>query len=367
MSFMATRLSSEDNGQIKAKQKLAINIKENKETDETKLKRSQEEAVLFKENHTRYVNEQLKKLESVNVYLERTVHVQAFNQKMGFNQTKGPRLAGGVNKFSDYTFRVITLEKLKKEVANNNSITIDLNGYENFTNGHIPNAINGFANNLETKLPKDKKTLIAVYFPLKNCDAWNKVADIHQLGYNNIAYLIDGLYAWVNDGGALEKSPKEKFSEGDSGLVIYKNKLKNIDIAISVSDTLIVKSNCEEFAGISLKWFNNSPQVISKEQLKKAISEKDATLIDLSGYENYLKGHIPSALNGYENNIISKLPTIKNSLIIFYFPPEDLNGWSKLQEIDSLIHDKRLGFSYDIKFFTGGIPEWLENGGQLEK
>src|ERR1051325_7048461 len=59
---------------------------------------------------------------------------------------------------------------------------------------------------------------------------------------------------------------------------------------------------------------------ISISELKKAISEKTVTVIDVNGSESYQGGHIPTAIDyeKIEGKFAKALPQDKNALVVAY-------------------------------------------------
>lgn len=115
--------------------------------------------------------------------------------------TAGAAFAGG--------YPEISVEELKKAIADKKVAIIDVNGTESYKKGHIPGAIDFQANkdNLAALLPADKSTLVVAYCGSEYCKAYKKGAKAAEdLGYTNVRHLSGGIAGWKKAGAELEKS-----------------------------------------------------------------------------------------------------------------------------------------------------------------
>jgi rhodanese-related sulfurtransferase len=99
----------------------------------------------------------------------------------------------------------ITVEELKKAIAEKKVTIVDTNGSESFAKGHIPSALDAKADGFDAKLPADKASLIVLYCGAEKCTGCKDSEKITKLGYTNIKCLADGLKAWTKADGKLEK------------------------------------------------------------------------------------------------------------------------------------------------------------------
>lgn len=100
----------------------------------------------------------------------------------------------------------ISIEDLKKAIAEKKVVLLDCNGDESFAKGHIPTAINCKAADFESKLPADKAALVVAYCGSEKCTAWKGGASkLSKLGYTNVKHFSGGLKGWTEGGGSLEK------------------------------------------------------------------------------------------------------------------------------------------------------------------
>lgn len=102
----------------------------------------------------------------------------------------------------------ISIEDLKKAIAEGKATVIDVNGSASFAKGRVPGAIDFAANkdNLAAKLPEDKNALIVAYCGGPSCSAYKAAAKkAEELGYTNVKHLSAGISGWKNAGETLEK------------------------------------------------------------------------------------------------------------------------------------------------------------------
>lgn len=123
-------------------------------------------------------------------------------------------------------------------------------------------------------------------------------------------------------------------------------------LALTLSVIALVAVNA--FAG-------NIPD-ISITELKKAMADKEVTIIDVNGSETYAKGHIPGSIDfiAVKENFASKLPSDKGALIVAYCGSEKCSAYAKAAQAA-----KDLGYT-NVKHFTPGLKGWKEAGETLE-
>src|SRR4051812_5269967 len=66
-------------------------------------------------------------------------------------------------------------------------------------------------------------------------------------------------------------------------------------------------------------------------EVKKAIAEGKATIIDVNGTQSYQKGHVPGAKDfaTVSSNLAKTLPSDKNALVIAYCGGPSCNAYTK--------------------------------------
>jgi rhodanese-related sulfurtransferase len=102
---------------------------------------------------------------------------------------------------------------------------------------------------------------------------------------------------------------------------------------------------------------------LSIKELKKAISEKKATVIDVNGTESYQKGHIPSAIDfeANEEKLAKLLPQDKSALIVAYCGGPKCMAYKQAAKAA-----EKLGYK-NIKHLSAGISGWKDAGEKTEK
>jgi rhodanese-related sulfurtransferase len=102
---------------------------------------------------------------------------------------------------------------------------------------------------------------------------------------------------------------------------------------------------------------------ISLADLKKAIADKDVTLVDVNGPESYQSGHIPGALDYFavEKDFAAKLPADKDALIVAYCGSPQCGAYAK-----AATAAQKLGYT-NVKHFAPGIAGWKEAKEPTEK
>ena len=102
---------------------------------------------------------------------------------------------------------------------------------------------------------------------------------------------------------------------------------------------------------------------ISLADLKKAIADKDVTLIDVNGTEKYDQGHIPGAIDytAVKTDLAAKLPADKDALIVAYCGSPQCGAYAR-----AATAAKELGYT-NVKHYSGGIKGWTEAGEPTEK
>ncbi len=102
---------------------------------------------------------------------------------------------------------------------------------------------------------------------------------------------------------------------------------------------------------------------ISIAELKKAISEKKVTVIDVNGATSYKNGHVPTALDfaDVKDSLASKLPADKGALVVAYCGGPSCNAYTRAANAA-----KELGYT-NVKHLSAGISGWLQAGEATEK
>jgi rhodanese-related sulfurtransferase len=102
----------------------------------------------------------------------------------------------------------ISIDELKKAIADKKVTLIDVNGTDSWKDGHIPGAID-FATakaDLKSKLPADKNALVVAYCGNENCGAYARGAKAAaELGYTNVKHFKPGIAGWKAKGEKTEK------------------------------------------------------------------------------------------------------------------------------------------------------------------
>ena len=98
-------------------------------------------------------------------------------------------------------------------------------------------------------------------------------------------------------------------------------------------------------------------------EVKKAISEGKATIIDVNGSASYSKGHVPGAIDfaTVNKDLASKLPSDKSALVIAYCGGPSCNAYTKAANAA-----KALGYT-NVKHMSAGISGWLQAGEKTDK
>ena len=105
-------------------------------------------------------------------------------------------------------FPDISIEELKKAIAEKKVVVIDVNGTKSYKAGHVPTAVD-FAevkDTLADVLPKEKDALVVAYCGSPSCQAYTRAANAAaKLGYTNVKHLSAGISGWLQ-----AKEPTEK-------------------------------------------------------------------------------------------------------------------------------------------------------------
>ena len=102
---------------------------------------------------------------------------------------------------------------------------------------------------------------------------------------------------------------------------------------------------------------------ISIKDLKKAIADKNVTVIDVNGTESWEKGHIPSALDFEKNSesFAKILPQDKSALVVAYCGGPKCMAYKQAAQAA-----EKLGYK-NVKHLSAGISGWKEAGEKTEK
>jgi rhodanese-related sulfurtransferase len=93
-------------------------------------------------------------------------------------------------------------------VAARSAVILDANGSDSYKAGHIPGAIDFWANKdrLASLLPADKNALVVAYCYNPQCPAYAQAAEAaEKLGYTNIKHYRPGITGWIKSGAPTEK------------------------------------------------------------------------------------------------------------------------------------------------------------------
>ncbi len=102
----------------------------------------------------------------------------------------------------------ISINDLKKAIAEKKVVLIDANGTDSWQEGHIPSAIDFESNTekLAKVLPQDKSALVVAYCGGPKCMAYKQAAQAAQkLGYKNVKHLSAGISGWKDAGEKMDK------------------------------------------------------------------------------------------------------------------------------------------------------------------
>lgn len=126
--------------------------------------------------------------------------------------------------------------------------------------------------------------------------------------------------------------------------------MKKIALALSV----ITLFAANVFAGA----FPN----ISIDELKKAISDNEVTILDVNGSQSYAVGHIPGAIDytAEKEALASKLPADKSALIVAYCGSEQCGAYARAAKAA-----QDLGYT-NVKHFSPGLKGWKSAGEPLQ-
>jgi rhodanese-related sulfurtransferase len=93
---------------------------------------------------------------------------------------------------------------------------------------------------------------------------------------------------------------------------------------------------------------------ISVADLKKAIADKKAVVIDVNGSDSWKAGHVPTALDfdAVKESLKAKLPADKKALIVAYCGGPRCNAYTAAANAA-----KELGYT-NVKHLSAGISGW---------
>jgi rhodanese-related sulfurtransferase len=104
----------------------------------------------------------------------------------------------------------ITVEELKKLMAEQKVVVVDVRGVDAYNGGHIKGSINLPLDKIQAggykDLPRDKRVITYCSCGAENTSA-AATALLEKAGFKNGAALLGGTHAWQNSGGEMEKSP----------------------------------------------------------------------------------------------------------------------------------------------------------------
>lgn len=98
-------------------------------------------------------------------------------------------------------------------------------------------------------------------------------------------------------------------------------------------------------------------------EVKKAIAEGKATIIDVNGAQSYKNGHVPGALDytAISKDLASKLPADKGALVIAYCGGPSCNAYTRAANAAVA-----LGYT-NVKHMSAGISGWVKAGEKTDK
>jgi rhodanese-related sulfurtransferase len=101
---------------------------------------------------------------------------------------------------------------------------------------------------------------------------------------------------------------------------------------------------------------------ISVADLKKAIAEKKAVVIDVNGSDSWKAGHVPTALDfeSVKADLKAKLPEDKKTLVVAYCGGPQCSAYTRAAKAA-----KELGYT-NVKHLSAGISGWKAAGEKTE-
>lgn len=101
---------------------------------------------------------------------------------------------------------------------------------------------------------------------------------------------------------------------------------------------------------------------ISVADLKKAIAEKKAVVIDVNGSDSWKAAHVPTALDfeSVKADLKAKLPEDKKTLVVAYCGGPQCNAYTRAAKAA-----KELGYT-NVKHLSAGISGWKAAGEKTE-
>lgn len=102
---------------------------------------------------------------------------------------------------------------------------------------------------------------------------------------------------------------------------------------------------------------------VSIAEVKTAIKEKKAVIIDVNGTDSYAKKHVPTALDfeAIEKDLAKHLPSDKDSLVIAYCGGPKCSAYQAAAKAA-----QKLGYK-NVKHMSAGISGWVDAGEKTEK
>ena len=101
---------------------------------------------------------------------------------------------------------------------------------------------------------------------------------------------------------------------------------------------------------------------ISVADLKKALADKKAVVIDVNGSDSYAAGHVPSAVDfaAKKGELASVLPADKGALVVAYCGGPSCNAYQAAAK-------KAVALGYtNVKHLSAGISGWKAAGEKTE-
>ena len=126
--------------------------------------------------------------------------------------------------------------------------------------------------------------------------------------------------------------------------------MRNKLMALVAARAVTVSLNAREFPDITIA------------DLKKAIAEKKATVIDVNGTDSYKAGHVPTAIDfaANEAQLKDKLPAKKDALVVAYCGGPSCSAYQAAAK-----KAKELGYT-NVVHLSAGLSGWKAAKEKLE-
>jgi len=114
---------------------------------------------------------------------------------------------------------------------------------------------------------------------------------------------------------------------------------------------------------VSAAFANTQYTKISHDELKQAVAQKAAFVIDVNGSASYKNGHIPGAIDFTANkdSLAALLPKDKDALIVAYCGNEKCGAYKRAADVAA-----SLGYT-NVRHYSPGLQGWKDAGEKLNK